>query len=61
MKIFIQLELVDSQDFQLNKFFYKQVSEEIIDGLIDCFGQIKIGLIMWQIIILKLIFLRIRR
>ena len=33
---------VSSEDFQLNKFFYKQIGKIII-GMIDWFGMIKNG------------------
>ena len=41
------LNLIDLKDFQLNKFFYKQIGKNII-GKTDLFGQIKIGLILYQ-------------
>ena len=40
--------LDDKNDFQLNKFFYKQIGLDHI-GEIDFFGLIKNGLSMYQI------------
>ena len=37
-----KIEILDNPDFQLNKFFYKQIGK-IIGGLIDYHGLIKIG------------------
>ena len=41
------LSLIDPINFQLNKFFIKQLAKNI-DGLIDYLGQKKNGLIMFH-------------
>ena len=49
------VDLVEPKDFQLNKFFYKNVGKKY-NGLIDLYGQIRSGLIMYLIKNFLLIF-----